>query len=98
MQAVPLGQIDMAITFRTLSFFRKETLTFEVVGFPGAYRAILGQPCYAKFIAVPSYTYLKLKMLGPKGVITVGASFQCAYQCETESLTLPPPSSPRPPS
>jgi hypothetical protein len=34
--------------------FRKKTLTFEVVGFRGAYHAILGQSCYAKFMAVPN--------------------------------------------
>ena len=61
-----------------------ETLTFEVVGFHGIYRAILGQPCYAKFMAVPNYTYLKLKMSGPRGVITVDTSFQHAYECEVE--------------
>ena len=32
----------------------------------------------------PNYTYLKLKMLGPCGVITIGTSFQCAYECEVE--------------
>ena len=35
-------------------------------------------------MAVPSYTYLKLKMLGPCGVITIGTSFQRAYDCEVE--------------
>ena len=52
-----------------------ETLTFEVVGFYGTYHAILGYPCYVKFMDVPNYTYLKLKMSGPGGVITVGTSF-----------------------
>ena len=33
---------------------------------------------------VPNYTYLKLKMLGPCGVITIGTSFQRAYECEVE--------------
>ena len=55
--------------------YRTETLTFEVVGFHGTYHAILGCPFYAKFMAIPNYTYLKLKMLGPRGVITVGTSF-----------------------
>ena len=32
----------------------------------------------------PNYTYLKLKMPGPCGVITIGTSFQCAYECEVE--------------
>ena len=50
------------------------TLTFEVVGFHGTYHAILGRPCYAKFVAIPNYTYLKLKMLGPHEVITIGTS------------------------
>ncbi|XP_066373352.1 uncharacterized protein [Miscanthus floridulus] len=61
-----------------------ETLTLEVVGFHGTYHAILGCPCYAKFMAIPNYTYLKLKMPGPSGVITVGTSFQHAYECEVE--------------
>ncbi|XP_066373344.1 uncharacterized protein [Miscanthus floridulus] len=61
-----------------------ETLTFEVVEFHGTYHAILGHPCYAKFMAVPNYTYLKLKMLGPCGVITIDTSFQRAYECEVE--------------
>ena len=52
-----------------------ETLTFEVVSFHGTYHAILGRPCYAKFMAIPNYTYLKMKMLGPGGVITIGTSF-----------------------
>jgi hypothetical protein len=74
-QAIPLGQIDLPVTFGDPANYRMETLTFEVVGFHGSYHAILGRLCYAKFVAVPSYTYLKLKMPGPRGVITVGTSF-----------------------
>jgi hypothetical protein len=74
-QAKPLGQIDLPVSFWDKSNFRTKTLTFEVVGFHRTYHAILGRPCYAKFMAVPNYTYLKLKILGPHGVITVGTSF-----------------------
>ncbi|XP_066348015.1 uncharacterized protein [Miscanthus floridulus] len=35
-------------------------------------------------MAVPNYTYLKLKLSGPHGVITIGTSFQWAYECEVE--------------
>ena len=35
-------------------------------------------------MVVPNYTYLKLKMPGPRGVITIGTSFQRAYECEVE--------------
>ena len=58
----PLRRIDLLVCLGTPSNYRKETLTFEVVGFKGTYHAILGRPCYAKFMAVPNYTYLKLKM------------------------------------
>jgi hypothetical protein len=60
----PLGQIDLPVWFGTPSNYRKEMLTFEVVGFRGVYHAILGRPSYAKFMAVPNYTYLKMKMPG----------------------------------
>jgi hypothetical protein len=76
----PLGQLDLPVCFGTPSNFRKETLTFEVVGFRGTYHAVLGRPCYAKFMAIPNYTYLKLKMSGPNGVITVGSTYRHAYE------------------
>jgi hypothetical protein len=82
----PLGQIDLPIWFDTPDNFCKETLTFEVVGFQGAYDAILGHPCYAKFMAAPNYTYLKMKMSGPKGVITVGSSIEHAFDCDVECV------------
>ena len=72
---MPLRQIDLPITIGDLSYYRMETLTFEVVGFPGTFHAILRRPCYAKFMAIPNYTYLKLKMPAPHGVITIGTSF-----------------------
>ena len=81
---MPLGQIDLPITFGDQFNYRTETLTFEVVGFLGTFHAILGRPCYAKFMAINNYTYLKQKMPGPRGVITVGTSFQRAYECEFE--------------
>jgi hypothetical protein len=63
----PLGQIDRPVCFGTAANFRKEVLTFEVVRFWGAYHAILGRPCYAKFMAIPNYTYLKMKMPARRG-------------------------------
>ena len=76
--------MDLPITFGDQFNYRTETLTFEVVGFPGTFHAILGRPCYVKFMAIPNYTYLKLKMLGPHRVITIGTSFQHAYEYEVE--------------
>ena len=81
-QVMPLGQIDLPVTFGGPSNYKMETHTFEMVGFHRTYHAILGRPFYVKFMAVPNYTYLKLKMMGPSRVITVGTSFQRAYECE----------------
>jgi hypothetical protein len=83
-EALPLGQIDLPITFGDVRNFRTKTLTFEVVGFSGTYHAILGRPAYAKFMVVPNYTYLKLKIFRPRGIITVGLTYQRAYECDTE--------------
>jgi hypothetical protein len=85
-RVLPLGQLDLPVYFGTPSNFRKETLTFEVVGFQGTYHAVLGRPCYTKFMAVPNYTYLKLKMLGPNGTITVGSTYRHAYECDVECV------------
>jgi hypothetical protein len=85
-RVLPLGQLDLPVCFGTPSNFRRETLTFEVVGFRGTYHAVLGRPCNAKFMAVPNYTYLKLKMPGPKGIITVGSTYRHAYECDMECM------------
>jgi hypothetical protein len=85
-RVLPLGQLDLPFCFETPSNFRKETLTFEVVGFRGTYHAVLGRPCYAKFMAVPNYTYLKLKMSGPNRTITIGFSYHHAYECDVECV------------
>jgi hypothetical protein len=82
----PLEWIDLPVWFGKPDNFRKETLTFEVVGFSGAYHAILGLSCYTKFIAFPSYMYLKMNMPGPKGVITMGSSIEHAFDCDVECM------------
>jgi hypothetical protein len=48
----------------------------------------------AKFMAIPHYTYMILKMPGPQGIITVRADFQGAAECFRvaiqEALTTKP--------
>jgi hypothetical protein len=85
-RVLPLRQLDLRVCFRTPSNFRKETLMFEVVRFRGTYHAVLGRSCYTKFMAIPNYTYLKLKMPGPNGVITVGSTYRHTYECDVECV------------
>lgn len=72
--------------FRGPINFRWEVLTFEVVGFRGTYHAVLGRSCYAKFMAISNYTYLKLKMPVLSGVITIGPTYRHAYECDVECV------------
>jgi hypothetical protein len=84
MEALPIRQIDLPVTFVDMRNFHMETLTFEVVWFSGTYHAILGRPTYAKFMAVLNYTFLKLKISGLKGIITLGPTYQHKYECDVE--------------
>jgi hypothetical protein len=77
----PLGHIYMLVTFGTLENYRTEFLRFEVANFDYGYNAIIGRPGLAKFMAIPHYTYMILKMPGPQGIITVRADFQGAAEC-----------------
>jgi hypothetical protein len=77
----PLGHIYMPVTFGTPENYRTEFLRFEVANFDYGYNAIIGRPGLAKFMAIPHYTYMILKMPGPQGIITVRADFQGAAKC-----------------
>jgi hypothetical protein len=50
------------------------------------YHVVLGRPCYARFMVVPNYTYLKLKMPGPMGIIIVGSTYRHVYECDVECV------------
>jgi hypothetical protein len=52
-----------------------------VVNFDCGYNAIIGRPGLAKFMAIPHYTYMILKMPGPQGIITVLADYQGVAEC-----------------
>ena len=39
-------------------------------------------------MAIPNYTYLKLKMSGPNGVITMSRAFSHAFTCDREHYEL----------
>lgn len=83
--AYPLGKISLDVVFGKPDNFRKERLEFEVVNWESQYHAILGRPAYAKFMVVPHYAYLKLKMLGNNGTsITVHGSFLQSDNCDKE--------------
>jgi hypothetical protein len=87
-QSIPLRRLTMLVTFKDSSNYRTETLAFEVVDFSGPYHIILGRPCYVKFMANPSYAYLKLKTPEPIGVIIMETTTQRVLDWEWDSNEL----------
>jgi hypothetical protein len=77
----PLGHIYMPVTFRTSENYRTEFLRFEVANLDCGYNAIIDKPRLAKFMAIPHYTYMILKMPGPQGIIIMRADFQGVAEC-----------------
>jgi hypothetical protein len=67
----PVGMITLDVIFGGPGHFRKERLDIKVVTWPSQYNAILGRTAFARFMAVPHYLYLVLKMPGPKRIITM---------------------------
>jgi hypothetical protein len=58
----------------------------EVADFKSSYHAILGRPALAKFMAVPHYIYLLLKMPGKIGVLTFRGDLKKSYDCDQEEI------------
>nr|CAE02527.2 OSJNBb0003A12.14 [Oryza sativa Japonica Group] len=88
LSATPLGQITLPVTFGTRENFRTENISFEVADFETAYHAILGRPALAKFMAVPHYTYMMMKMPGPRGVLSLRSDIKQAVTCDKESCDM----------
>ena len=84
----PLGEITRPVQFSTASNYHVEHINFYIADFNTAYHAILGRLALAKFMAVPHYAYLVLKMPSPTGVLALWANLSIAYTYETESLAL----------
>jgi hypothetical protein len=83
-----LGKVQLEVLFREKGNSHCEPIWFEVVDISSPYHALLGRPALAKFIAVLHYAYLKTKLPGPIGMITVSGSFKKSLACAKESLQL----------
>ena len=90
----PMGKIWVEVLFGTRENCRTESLEFEVVDLESPYHALIGRPALAKFMISTHMGYLKMKMPGPNGVITISGdhkrSMECASagSCLAESLVI----------
>jgi hypothetical protein len=81
--------VVLPVTFgETRDNYRNEYVKFEVADFETSYHAILGRPAIAKFMAVPHYTYLLLKMPSPAGVLSLQGDLKISFDCDTEAVQL----------
>jgi hypothetical protein len=87
--AIPLGSVVLPVTFgETRENYRTEYIKFEVADFETSYHAILGRTAIAKFMAVPHYTYLVLKMPSPVGVLSLQGDLKISFDCDIEVVEL----------
>lgn len=87
-QVHPLKQLDLEVVFADEKNFRSANIRFKVVPFRTSYNAILGWPAYIKFMALPAYAYLQLKIPGPSGMITIRGSPERALKAEVTNVEL----------
>jgi hypothetical protein len=80
----PLGRIELDVCFGDKGNFQREKLEFEVMDWPSQYHAILRRPAFLRFMVVPHYAYLVLKIPGPRGVITIKGSFEVSDTYDKE--------------
>ena len=59
-----------------------------MVDLKSPYHVLLGRPALAKFMAVPHYAYLKMKMPGTKGIITISGDYEKSAACDAASSRL----------
>jgi hypothetical protein len=84
----PMGRVWMEVLFGKKGNSHRGPIWFEVVDISSPYHAQLGRPALAKFMVVPHYVYLKMKLLGPRGVITVSGCFKKSLACAKASSEL----------
>jgi hypothetical protein len=86
---IPLGSVVLPVTFgETRENYRIEYIKFEVADFETSYHATLDRPAIAKFMAVPHYTYLVLKMPSPAGVLSLQGDLKISFDRDTEAVEL----------
>ena len=82
------GSITLEVVFGSPNNFQSEGLTFDIVPLRSSFHALLRRIAFARFNAVPHYTYLQLKMPSPRGSITVSGNIECSLRAEECAAAL----------
>ena len=68
--------------------YRSKEVTFQVAPFGSGYHALLGREAFTIFQAIPHYGYMKLKMPGPNGIITLASDLDITLRVENKTAAL----------
>ncbi|KAI4988649.1 hypothetical protein ZWY2020_035889 [Hordeum vulgare] len=79
---------ELDVLFGDKAHFRCESIWFKVVDLISPYHTLLGRPALARFMVIPHYAYLKMKMPGPKGIITIAGDYKKSLECAQDSSRL----------
>ena len=82
------GSISLEVVLGSPENFRCEDLIFDIVPFRIGYHTLLGRTAFARFNAVPNYAYLKLKMPGPRGNITINGNTKRSLRTEGHTVAI----------
>ena len=84
----PMGMVRVDVVFGTKENCRVENIEFEVVDLSSPYHMLLDRPAMHKFMAVAHISYLKLKMPGPNGIITITGNYKRSLECSSAGSNL----------
>lgn len=87
-EAYCTGSITLEVVFGSPDNHRTEDLVFYIVPFCSDHQALLGRTAFARFNMVLHYAYRKLKMPGPRGVITVNGRSELLLTAEESTTAL----------
>ena len=88
MEAQCTGIIMLEVVFGSPENFQSQDLIFDIVPFCSGYHAMLGHTAFTHFNAVPHYAYLKLKMPGPHGVITINGNMESSLRTQEQTAAF----------
>ena len=81
-EACCTGSLILEVVFGSRDNFRSEELIFDIAPFRSGYHALLGRTAFTRFNAILHYSYLKLKIPGPHGIITISGYRERSLRAE----------------
>ena len=83
-----VGKIILDVVFGTPENYWSEEITFQVAPFNSGYHALSERDAFTRFQAIPHYGYMKLKMPGPNGIITLASDPDIALRAKNKTTSL----------